>query len=175
MRSRLSLLMVGALTATMLLIVTPAASAGPQPVDLTCVGNLAATFSPGVTLASVDQTVTVVLKGGSDFQSGLACTSANAIAYQGVTAIVNLTGKVSCIVGNLVGNGTLAWENGDVSTVSVRATTIGAVPLIDARITSGALIGSRVVVVGVPTAFSGLCITPVTRISYVGAGAFLKL
>jgi hypothetical protein len=174
-RRRLSLLLVGALTAIMPLIVTPAASAGPQPVDLTCVGKLTATFSPGVTLASVNQTVTVEIKAGSDFQDGLACTSANANAYQGVTATVTLTGKVSCIVGSFLGDGTLVWDNGDVSAVSVRATSIGAVPLIDARITSGALIGSRAVVLGVPTAFSGLCITPVTRISYMGAGIVLKL
>jgi hypothetical protein len=99
----------------------------------------------------------------------------NGIAYEGVTATVNLTGKVSCIVGRLEGSGTLHWDNGDVSTVSVIAQTITAYPLIDARITSGALVGSRVVLVGSPTAITGLCITPVTRISFIGVATFLKL
>ncbi len=175
MGRRFALLLVGALSAAMPLIVAPAASAGPQPVDLTCTGTLRASFSPGVTLASVNQTVGVELKGGTDFQAGLPCTSVNGIAYQGVTATVTVTGKVSCIVGSLAGNGTLKWDNGDVSEVSAKVTTIGPLPLIEARITSGALIGSRVVLVGTPTAISGFCVAPVTRLSFVGVASFLKL
>ena len=122
MRPRLLFLVLGAISAAMPLIVAPAASAAPQAVDVTCLGSLTASFNPGVTLASVNQTVTAELKGGTDFQSGVACTSISGIAYQGATATVNLTGMVSCIVGNLSGTGTVKWDNGDISTVSARVT-----------------------------------------------------
>ena len=174
MGRRIALVMVGALAAALPIVIVPSASAAQQG-DLTCVGSLSASFSPGVTLASANQTVTAVLKGGTDFQSGIACTSGSGVTYQGVTSTVNLTGNVSCIVGNLVGSGPLTWDNGDVSTVSARVTTIGPLPLVDARITSGALNGSRVVLVGVPTAISGFCVTPVKRLSFVGVASFQAL
>ncbi len=171
MGRRIALVMIGALAATLPIIIVPSASAAPQG-DLLCAGSLSASFSPGVTLASANQTVTAVLKGGTDFQPGVGCTSVNGIAYQGVSATVNLTGMVSCFVGNLTGSGSLTWDNGDVSAVNARVTTIGPIPLVDARITSGALTGARVVLVGIPTGITGSCGKPVTRLSFIGAARF---
>lgn len=174
MGRRIALVMVVTLAAALPIIIVPSASAAQQG-DLTCAGSMSASFSPGITFASANQTATVVLKGGTDFQPGVACTSVSGVTYQGGTATVNLTGTVSCIVGNLVGSGAVTWDNGDASVVSARVTTIGGIPLIDARITSGALSGSRVILVGVPTAISGFCVTPVTRISYLGVATFQNL
>ncbi len=159
--------------------------ASATPVDLVCPGAATGFATPGVTLIPGPVQFTGTVRGGTALSPATPCSSAlTGVPYTGFVGTVVGSGTLGCAavgVGNLVGGATatvsMTWNNGDTSTMLATLTSaLGPVPIVTASITAGALQGSTVTGLGVPTAFTGNCLlAPVTSLSATGVGVFLQL
>ncbi len=161
-----------------------AQSASAQAVDLMCPFAATFTASPGVSLAPGPQTFAGDLAVGTSVSPATPCSSIlTGVPYTGGTVEVSGTGTLGCVNVGLGGlasaslAGTVTWNNGDTSTVTAELTAApGPVFLLTIKVPGGALQGSTVVGVPLPTGFTGNCLlTPATGISAVGVAAFLRI
>lgn len=163
-----------------LLTLVPATKASAANlVDLTCAISGTADISPGVTLLGQDQDVSLDVQGGTAVSPATPCTSVTGVKYQGFTVDMSGTGAMSCSVtafrGSLSGTGRVTWDNGDTSTAVFKITTVAMVPVVDVRLSKGALAGSRVLIVGIATSLTGNCVlNPITGLGYTGTMEILR-
>lgn len=147
-----------------------------QAIDLTCPGAANVLFSPGLTPIPQLQTVSGEVRGGSALSAATPCLSMGGTPYSGAIGQLSGSGVVGCIGGAAGGTIDITWNNGDTSIITWRLAAIPPVPILDARVTSGALAGATVLLAGIPTAFTGLCgLNPVTSVSGVGVAEFIRL
>ena len=106
-----------ALTTGTLLVAAP--GAGAAGVDLSCPGQQATSYDPGVTLTP--RTVHITTDGVLG-----PCASSDPTLLSG-SYHDDVTGTVDCTFGSVHGIRTIAWNNGRTSTVSF-ATTLDAKP-----------------------------------------------
>jgi hypothetical protein len=153
----------------------PVASAAPL-ADLTCPISVTLNASPGLTLASQVQQVTGETKGGTSLLGATACSSLTGVPYHGATGRVTGSGTQNCLLqGSLSGTIALTWDNGDTSTIAWSESLVLFIPLLSASVTSGALKGSGVVALLIPTGFNGTCLLgPLRGGSLVGVATFLR-
>lgn len=146
-----------------------------QVSDLTCPVTVTLGLNPGLALIPQTQTVTGVLKLGTEVSSATPCTSVTGAPYHGASGSVTGTGTMGCVGGNLSGTADVTWNNGDTSTATWSLTALPPVPVFNAMVTGGGLAGSTVLAAGIPTGFSGNCLlAPWTSISGAGVLAFIR-
>ncbi len=88
-----------------------ATQAQALPLELTCVGNNTATFTPGLTLTS--QTTAIHAEGAYT-----ACVSTSEPAITSGTYVADGTGMLSCLSGGHAGSYTIHWNTGESSTIA---------------------------------------------------------
>ncbi len=180
---RLSLPVLAMMLVASLVLGAPQ-SAVAAPVDLTCPSAATLQFTPGVGLGSQPVQISGSHALGTAVSPLTPCSSVlTGVPYTGGTGQFSGSGNFGCLAIGLTGltggaSGTIlvTWNNGDTSTISWSLTVAGAAPIVSASVTEGALQGSSVVVVPVPTGFSGNCLlTPVTSISFAAVTVFVQL
>jgi hypothetical protein len=150
--------------------------ASAQLVDLTCPVSVTLGFSPGMGLFFRPQTVTGVLRAGTDLFAATPCTSLTGVPYHGGTGAVTGAGTFGCVGGALSGTAVMTWDNGDTSTIAWTLTAIPPLPIFSATVVLGELTGSTVLALGIPTGFTGSCIlAPWTSLSGVGVATLIRL
>jgi hypothetical protein len=161
-----------------------AQAASAAPVDLICPSAATLHFTPGVGLGSQPVQITGSETLGTALSPATPCSSVlTGVPYTGGTGQFSGSGTFGCLAIGLTGltggaSGTVlvTWNNGDTSTISWSLTLAGAAPIVSASVTAGALRGSSVVVVPLPTGFTGNCLlTPVVSISFAAVTAFAQL
>lgn len=154
------------------------------PVDLTCPFALTVNFTPGLGLVGQSQHITGVATAGTSVSALTPCSSVvTGVPYTGGTGQVSGTGTLACVsvgLGGLTGsaNGTVAatWNNGDTSTFTWSVSVGGAVPIINASVTGGALQGATLSFVPTLTGLTGNCLlAPVTTLTFAGIVVFSRL
>jgi hypothetical protein len=154
------------------------------PVDLVCPSAATLNFTPGVTLGSQAVHITGTDALGTAASPLSPCSSAlTGVPYTGGTGVFSGSGSFGCLsigltglTGSASGTVQVTWDNGDTSTIGWSLSVSGAVPLVNATVTSGALQGSTVIVIPVPTGLTGNCLlSPVTSISFAGPTVFTQL
>jgi len=165
------------LLGTVVLGIPQAASAQPLS-DLTCVAAANATVEPGVTLLPSPQNISVVLTLGSYLSPTTPCTSLTGNPpYTGAIFDMVGSGNLGCLLGSAGGTATITWNNGDTSTATWSLNLpIFLLPIMSITITGGPLTGATPFGLGVPTGFSGNCITsPLTNLGGLGIGLLVGL
>jgi hypothetical protein len=175
MRHLVRCLMAVALMALPPILGAAAQPAAAQGIDLTCPASLTVNLSPGLTLLPRPQTITGVAKVGTAVSPITPCTSLTGTPYQGATGRVRGTGSVGCVGGTATGTIRATWNNGDTSTIAWSVVAGFPAPIVTAHVTAGALKGATLLVTGVPTGITGICLIPVTSVSGVGLVEILSL
>lgn len=159
-------------------------TASAAPVDLICPSAATLYFTPGVTLGSQSVQITGTDALGTVASSLTPCSSVlTGVPYTGGTGVFSGSGSFGCLsiglsglTGSASGTVHMTWNDGDTSTIGWNLSISGAVPLVDATVTSGALQGSTVTVLPVPTGLAGNCaLAPITSISFAGPTIFAQL
>lgn len=149
--------------------------ASAQTLDLICPGATTLNFNPGLTLIPQTQTITGEVHVGTSLTPATPCSSLTGAPYRGGIGTVSGTGTLGCVGGTASGTATISWNNGDSSTIAWRFTTIPPVPVLSATAVDGLLQGAFVLITGIPTALTGMCLVPVTSVTGAGIGAFIRL
>jgi hypothetical protein len=182
MKAKVLRALVVALVASSVVGVAHPASA--TPVDLACVFSATVTFSPGVALLPQNVHFTGTAEVGRSVSSLTPCSSVlTGVPYTGADGPVSGSGQLGCqplgfngsLVGSVSGTFSATWNNGDTSTIFFSATLVGVVPVVTASVIAGALQGSSIPAVGIPTGITGNCLTPITGISLAGIVVFSQL
>jgi hypothetical protein len=179
MRSRVCRVLV--VSALALALVGAGNTASAAPLDLACPFTANVHFSPGLGLTAEPQVMTGFAAAGTAVSSLTPCSSVlTGLPYTGLSGPFAGTGTLGCVsvgAGGLVGSASgtipITWNNGDTSTITWSVSLGGIVPTIDARVTSGALLGSNVALVPAPTGLSGNCLlAPVRSFNITGIATF---
>lgn len=157
-----------------LVVSRPVSASG---IDLTCPFSVSVSASPGLTLTQQAQSVTGSLRGGSSLSEATPCSSLTGVPYRGATGVIRGSGTQNCLLqGSLSGTVDVTWDNGDRSTVTWSEVLVLFAPVVRASVTSGALKGFTIAVVGLPTGFTGSCVLgPFTSLTLTGVVEFLPL
>lgn len=149
-------------------------AAQEEPMELHCPGTALLNFEPGVGPTPEHQKVTGEMRGGTDMDPKTPCTSPTGVPYQGGTAELEGAGEIGCAaagaVMDIAGTAEIFWDNGDTSKAVWSVVSYGAAPVVDVRITEGALAPAQVYQQGTPTGFNGNCTetSPMTSASFTG-------
>jgi hypothetical protein len=112
----------------------PAQAVGPTGVACAISGT--AKLSPGVTTKATPTNYT--------FTGKLTpCKSTDAKIKSG-TVTASGSGKLSCVNGSSKGTATVAWNNGQTSTVAFTTTDAGSLVVVQGKVTSGEFAGTKV-------------------------------
>ena len=168
-------LMVG-LVALPFFAASPAQALG---VDLVCPFSGTVNFSPGLTLVNQPEAISGILRAGTASSPLTPCSSPVGVPYSGGTGVLQASGTLACISAGLGGSesGTVkvTWSNGDTSTISESATVNGLVPVVNAKVTAGHLLGDTVLVQAVLSGFNGNCaINPLKTLDFNGTVQFVS-
>ncbi len=162
-----------------LLAPRPASAAAPRLVDLTCLFSATINFNPGLTLSSQSVQISGSVAAGSSMSPKLPCFSVTGVRYTGASAPVSGTGTLGCVTtgasASVKGTLPVTWNNGDTSTITWSVTVGGPLPTVSAKVTSGQLNGTSIVVLPLPTRLDGSCLTPLKSVSFIGVLTFLGL
>lgn len=142
-------------------------------MELHCPGTALLHFEPGVTAEPTHQTVTGEMRGGTEMDPRMPCTSPTGVPYQGGIAEIKGAGEIGCAsagpVMDIAGTADIIWDNGDESKAVWSVVSYGAAPVVDVRIIEGVLAPAQVFQQGTPTGFNGNCAeTPLTSASFTG-------
>jgi len=155
------------------------AESGPGPfVDLVCPVGASLSASPGASLLPSHQTLGATLELGSAFSLATPCTSLTGNPqYTGGTLTLVGSGDMGCLGGSARGTAMVTWDNGDISTGTWSVELpIFLLPIITFAVTGGPLTGSHPLGLGLPTGFTGDCVTsPLTHLGGVGVGLLVGL
>lgn len=151
----------------------PGALQQEEERELHCPGTALLKFDPGVGPTPQEQKVTGEMRGGTDMDPRMPCTSPSGIPYQGGTAELKGAGEIACAsagaVMDIAGTADIIWDNGDTSKAEWSVVSYGGAPVVDVRITEGALAPAQVFQQGTPTGFNGNCAErPLTNASFTG-------
>lgn len=111
------------------------------PLELTCVGNNTADFTPGLTLTS--QTTAIHAEGAYT-----ACVSTTDPAVTSGTYVADGSGTLSCLAGGHAGRYTIHWNTGESSTIaftnSIAFRPLGeSIVVADGSVTAGKFLGRK--------------------------------
>ena len=127
-------LMLVACLAVLAVAIVPAQAVGPTGVA--CVISGTANLSPPVTTKSQSTSYT--------FSGKLSpCKSTDSKIKSG-TVTASGSGKLSCVNGSSKGTATVAWNNGQTSTVAFTTTDAGSLVVVQGKVTSGEFAGTKV-------------------------------
>ena len=127
------LMLVGCL-AVLAVAILPAQAVGPTGVA--CVISGTANLSPPVTTKSQATSYT--------FSGKLSpCKSTDSKIKSG-TVTASGSGKLSCVNGSSKGTATVAWNNGQTSTVAFTTTDAGSLVVVQGKVTAGEFAGTKV-------------------------------